>query len=282
MRILALLAGGYLVIVGFMYLGQEQMLYLPGVPGRDLVSTPEDIGLEYDSVEIMTEDGVRLHGWHVHADDPRATVLFFHGNAGNISHRLDSLRIFHELDMDVLIIDYRGYGQSEGSPSEEGLYRDAEAAWRYLTRERGVEPERIIAFGRSLGGAVAARTAAHLPVGGLILESTFTSVPDLGAKLYPWLPVRWLSRLDYDARAFVEATEVPVLVIHSVDDEIVPYEQGRVLYQTAGERGSFLEIRGDHNTGFLRSRERYMEGMERFLESLTAVESGQQPYTEGR
>jgi hypothetical protein len=165
----------------------------------------------------------------------------------------------------VLIIDYRGYGKSTGRPSERGLYRDADAALAYLLEERNLPRERIVLFGRSLGGAVAANLAAREPVGALILESVFTSIPDIGAELYPFLPVRLLVRYEYDIVKALESVRVPVLVVHSPDDEIIPYAHGRAVYEAAPEPRQFLQIEGDHNRGFIRSRSRYMAGLNQFL-----------------
>jgi uncharacterized protein len=256
-----------------MYALQSRLVHLPHVPGRALVATPADIGLNYQSVELETADGVRLHGWWVPAQQARGSVLFLHGNAGNISHRLDSLRIFNALRLNTLIIDYRGYGQSQGRPSEQGLYRDAEAAYRYLVQTAGIAPERIVLFGRSLGGAVAARTAAHYPVGALIVESGFISVPALGAELYPFLPVRHLSRLHYDTAGYLERVEAPVLIVHSEDDEIIPYRHGVALHAAGGAGAGLLTIRGDHNTGFLQAGEAYRSGLDRFLVEVLSEEA---------
>jgi uncharacterized protein len=266
LRVLGLLCVGYVGLAALMFFSQSRLVHLPGVPGRTLVATPAQIGLAYEDVSFNTEDGVTLHGWFVPAEDARATLLFFHGNAGNISHRLDSLRIFHELGLATFIFDYRGYGRSEGRPSERGLRADARAAWAHLSEDRRIEPARIIAFGRSLGGAVAACLAAERPLGAVILESSFTSVPDLGAELYPWLPVRWLARLQYDTRACVAQVDVPVLIVHSPHDDIIPFRHGEALAAAAG--AELLRIRGDHNTGFLRSADIYRGGLGRFLSSL--------------
>lgn len=263
MLITLLAAYGLLLLL--VYLLQPRLLFLPGVPGRELAATPDLIGIEYRDVELHTSDGETLHGWWLPHDRSRATVLFFHGNAGNISHRLESLEIFHELGVDVLIVDYRGYGRSSGSPSEAGLYLDAQAAWKWLTETQKVRAGEIILFGRSLGGAVAAELAARVDAAGLIVESVFTSVPDIAAQLYWWLPVRWLSRLDFDTAGNIRRTDLPVLVVHSSDDEIIPFSHGRRLHEIAGERGTLLEIRGGHNTGFLESGERYREGLVQFI-----------------
>ncbi len=261
----------YGVLVAGMYLLQEQMLFLRGTPTRRLVASPQDIGLRYESVWITTGDGVRLHGWYLPAEGERtteeapATLLFLHGNAGNISHRLDSLRIFHRLGLSVLIFDYRGYGQSEGSPSEEGLERDTRAAWEHLTTVRGVAPESIVVFGRSMGAALAAGLAAQQRPAALIVESAFTSVPDLAAQHYWWVPARSLARLRFDTREALARVRVPVLVVHSEDDEIVPFAHGEALYAAAGEPKSLLRLRGDHNGGFLLSGDDYVLGLSRFL-----------------
>ena len=269
LRLLLMLALVYGALLLLLYLFQPRLLFLPGVPGRDLVATPEHIGLEYRDIQIETADGETLHGWWLPHADPRATVLFHHGNAGNVSHRLDSLQIFHDLGLEVLIFDYRGYGQSSGSPSEQGVYEDAHSAWRWLVDEQEVDPGQIILFGRSMGGAVAANLAERVDAAGLIVESTFTSVPDIGAELYWWLPVRLLARLEFDARSAIVASDPPVLVVHSPDDEIIPFSHGQRLYQAAGERGTLLEIQGDHNTGFLTSGPLYRDGLDRFISELT-------------
>lgn len=262
---LAILGSGYLALLILTWLLQGCMIHFPA---RAMVATPAEVGLGYEEVSLTTADGEKLHAWFIPAREERAVLLFFHGNAGNISHRLESLRIFHELGLEVLIIDYRGYGRSSGRPSEEGLYRDAEAAYDYLTRERGVPPEHLLVFGRSLGAAVGAHLASQRPVGGLILESGFTSVPDLGAQHYPFLPVRLLARYRYDTQGALSKVTAPVLVIHSADDDIIPFSHGRALFDAAAEPRQFLELEGDHNTGFLRSRERYVRGLEDFLGDL--------------
>lgn len=275
MQALLLLGVGYGALVLAVFLGQSSLLYLPDLPSRELLVSPRDIGLDYEEVRPQTEDGVTLHGWYVPAREARGTLLFLHGNAGNISHRLDSLRIFNRLGLSVLIIDYRGYGLSQGSPSEAGLQRDAAAAWRHLVHTRGEAPHRIVLFGRSLGASLAAWLAAREPAGALILESAFISVPELAAELYPWLPARQLARLRHDTLAELTRARLPVLVIHSPQDEVIPYRHGLALYEAAPPPKDFLRLRGDHNGGFLLSGEDYLRGLERFLAAhLPARETG--------
>ena len=257
----------YALLALVVYLMQARMLYLPNVPGRSLDRTPTDIGADFDDVSIRTADGVTLHGWYIPGDSDRV-LLFFHGNAGNISHRLDSIRQFLALGLSVLIIDYRGYGHSEGRTTEQGIYRDAEAAWRYLLETAEIPEDRIIVFGRSMGASAAAWLARqHQPLA-LIVESSFTSVPDIAGEYYPWLPVRWLSRLRHPTKDFVREANSPVLVIHSRDDEIVSFRHGEAIYAAASEPRDLLEIRGTHNDAFLRDEQTYLAGLRAFLVGL--------------
>jgi fermentation-respiration switch protein FrsA (DUF1100 family) len=266
--IMVIAAGAYALIVLLLFLGQARLLYFPNIPSRALGPGPDSIGLAYERVDLLTEDGVRLDAWFVPAREPRGIVLFFHGNAGNISHRLDSLKIFNNLKLSTLIFDYRGYGRSQGKVSEQGTYRDAEAAWRYLTEQRGIPSAQIILFGRSLGAAVAAHLAHQQRPAGLIIESGFVSVPELAAQLYPWLPVRWLARFKYPTSKYLNMVSAPVLIVHSRDDEIIPFDQGRSLFEGAREPKQFLELKGGHNDGFLVSGRHYLSGLDRFLFSV--------------
>ena len=252
----------YAFLLSMVYFNQENLMYMPT---RELVLTPSAIGQVYEDVWLTTEDGVRLHGWFLPVDKPRATLLFLHGNAGNISHRMDSLRIFHRLGLAVLIIDYRGYGKSTGKPSEVGTYLDAQAAWEYLHLQRGIAAEEIVIFGRSLGAAIAAHLAADQTPAAVILESAFTSAADLGAELYPWLPVRHLIRFEYPTLSRVRAIQAPLLLIHSPGDEIVPYRHAERLLTAANEPKELFTLQGGHNDGFLRSQPHYQYHIDNFL-----------------
>ncbi len=267
LKLVVVIVASYALLVTAVYLMQGRMLYLPGVPGRTLTMTPTDAGLDYEDVSINTSDGITLHGWYVPGRSNRV-LLFFHGNAGNISHRLDSIRQFHELGLSVLIIDYRGYGQSGGGITEAGIYRDAEAAWLYLTQILDVADNDIVVFGRSLGASVAARLAAAERPLALIVESSFTSVPDIAQELYPWLPARWLSRLRHATRDYIREVRCPVLVIHSRDDEIIPFHHGEAIYDAAPEPRALLALNGTHNDAFIRDERVYLAGLRKFLETL--------------
>jgi len=265
MTLLLSIALAYLGLLAAVYFGQASLLYFPGIPTRELTAAPRDLGLEYENVSLTAEDGVRLHGWWIPHPRPRAVLLHLHGNAGNISHRIELIRIFHELGLAVLIFDYRGYGRSQGKPDEAGTQRDSLAAWRHLTETRHIPAQEIVLHGQSLGAALAAWLAARERPGALILESAFTSVPELAAELYPWLPARRLARFDYNTREYLGAVHCPVLVIHSPDDEIIPYAHGQRLYAAAHAPKAFLNLRGDHNTGFLLARRDYVAGLDLFL-----------------
>lgn len=260
------LAGIYVLLSVVLYLMQNRMVFLANMPGRELTATPEDAGFAYQDVSITTSKGVRLHGWFVPAKQTKATVLFLHGNAGNISHRLDSIAIFRELGLDVFIIDYRGYGQSEGKPSETGTYLDARAAWEYLVNDRQIAPDEIVIFGRSLGGAVASWLAAQVAPGAVILESSFTSAPDMAYRLYPFLPVRLLTRLKYPVKENVKSLSSPLLVVHSQQDEIIPFDMGESIFAAAPEPKQMLKLTGDHNGGFMINRDRYQAVLGEFLD----------------
>lgn len=253
---------GYSLLVAFVYLRQAKMLYFPT---RQIEASPADIGLPFDEITLRTPDGLKLSAWYIPAENAKGFLIFCHGNAGNISHRLDSIRIFHQLGLNVLIFDYRGYGRSEGEPTEKGTYLDAEAAYDFLVNTQGAAPSRIIIFGRSLGSAVAAELAVRRSAGALIIESGFTSVPDLGKKLFPHMPVRLISRFHYATIEKVGRQGLPKLFIHSPDDEIIPYAQGRKLFEVAAGPKEFLAIRGGHNEGFLISGDIYRSGLRRFI-----------------
>jgi fermentation-respiration switch protein FrsA (DUF1100 family) len=261
--LLAAMAYGILVLVVFIM--QPGLLYLADVGGREITATPADINLAYEEVHLVTADNVQLHGWYVPHPESRATVLFFHGNAGNISHRLHSISIFHQLRFSVFILDYRGYGQSEGHPTEQGTRQDANAGWQYLTQQRKLPAQQLILFGRSLGAAVAAELATRHRPAALIVESAFTSVPDIAADVYPWLPARWISRYSYNTREYLQQVTCPVLVVHSEQDDIIPFKHGQALFQVVGGVKDMLLLRGGHNEGFWLSRETYMRGLERFI-----------------
>ena len=269
LRMVWIVIGVYVGFCLLLFALQSRLLYYPT---REISATPREVGLPYEDVYFQTSDGLTLHGWFVPAENARAVLLFCHGNAGNISDRLDSIRIFHGLRLSTFIFDYRGYGRSEGRPSEEGTGLDAEAAWRHLTETRGVSERGILVFGRSLGGAVAANLAAKHEPRGLIIESAFTSVPDLAAQLYPLLPAILLCCYRYDTEQALRRVRSRTLIVHSVDDDLIPVSHGHRLREAVSFGADWLEIAGSHDSGFLTSGKKYVDGLDAFVSKVLSIE----------
>lgn len=235
-------------------------------PTARLEATGDEIGFPRQDVWLTTADGVRLHGWYFpgKASTNDHAFLLCHGNGGNISHRLEQYDALLRLGVAVLAFDYRGYGQSAGSANEAGTYRDAEAGFDWLIA-RGYPANRIIAHGESLGGGVATELATRRPAGGLVLQSTFTSVTDLGAEFFPWLPVRTLGTIQYATRSKLGRIRVPVLVMHSRADTIIPFHHGEQNFAGANEPKLFHELQGDHNETLETDQEAFRNGVQTFL-----------------
>ncbi len=260
--IIVIVVSLYVVLIIVVWFFQSRLIYFPQ---SAIAMTPDQIKLPYEVISFEASDGVKLSGWFIPAENSRGVILFCHGNAGNISHRLESILIFNRLSLDVFIFDYRGYGQSEGKPTEQGTYLDAEAAWDYLVENREADPTKIIIFGRSLGGAVASWLAKAQIPGALIVESAFTSIPDIGAEVYPFLPVRLLSRINYSTIDHIHDVTCPVLIVHSRDDELISFNHGLKIFEAANEPKDLLEISGSHNDGFLVSAGKYEIGLNLFI-----------------
>ena len=244
-RWLAWLAGGYLAIVVLMMALEDSFIFFPIGYEEDWLSA----GLEHEDAWFTAADGTKLHGWYVPHENPRATVLFAHGNAGNLSHRAGMLDILHDrVGVSVLIFDYRGYGRSEGKPNEEGVLADARAARAWLAEREKIAEEDMVLMGRSLGGAVVVDLAAEKGARALVLESTFSSMPDVAAYHYPWLPVRWVMRTRLNAAEKIPACHGPLLQSHGTADTIVPERFGRRLFEAANEPKRWGPLPGlNHN-----------------------------------
>jgi fermentation-respiration switch protein FrsA (DUF1100 family) len=259
----------------FIFLRQSKLLYYPV---REIPLTPAEGGLDYEDVLFAAADGVKLKGWYVAGKsgngsvNGRLTVLFCHGNGGNIGYYVDTINILHNMNVNCFVFDYRGYGCSEGEPTEAGTYADALAAYQWLIEQKRTEPEKIIVFGRSLGGCIAAELVNKVKAGGLWLESAFTSFDDIGSHFYPYFPVRWFTRYNYETMQYLSRVNCPVMVVHSEHDEIVPFKMGQRLYDAAPEPKRFVKIIGSHNDGFLLSNSRYTGAVGHWLESIKAVQ----------
>jgi hypothetical protein len=263
--IAATLIIAYIALALILYLSQTRFLYQPS---RQILYMPGELGLDFEIVAFESADGVQLSGWYVPSEDAELTVLFCHGNGGNMSHRLDSINIFHNLGLSCFIFDYRGYGQSRGKPTEEGTYLDAEAAYEWLKKKKKVSSANIIVFGRSLGASIAAYLAAKVEVRALIIESCFTSYVDIGKKFYPYMPIRLFAKFGYPTIDYVRRVDCPVMIIHSRDDDIIPFEFGQKLYEAVDAPSEFVEIFGGHNDGFLVSSEIYKKAWIKWLQFL--------------
>ncbi|MBA4389023.1 MAG: alpha/beta hydrolase [Verrucomicrobia bacterium] len=264
----------YVGLCLLLFFAQSKYLYYPG---RDIGQTPADAGMKFDDVVIRTEDGESIAAWYVPAASnagSAVTLLDCHGNAGSIGDRVESVRTFHGMGLNVLIFDYRGYGKSTGRTTEEGTYKDAMAAWKYLVEQRGASTNRIVLFGRSLGGAVASWLAVQVRPRVLVIESSFSSVRDMAARIYPYLPVRLLCRFNYDNVDNVGKVRCAVLVAHSTEDDMIPYEHGRRIFAAANEPKLFVEMRGGHNAGGLDIHPDYQAALLRFIEQHAGPVAG--------
>lgn len=272
-EIIAVLLIAYAILALTLFFMQPKFLYKPL---KDITYTPEEMGLDFENLFFQTPDGLKINGWFVPASNAEFTILFCHGNGGNIAHRLDSINVFHNLGLNCLIFDYRGYGNSNGNPSEEGTYYDAKAAYKWLTEKKNISPDNIIIFGRSLGGAIAAQLAMTVGAKALVIESSFTSYANIGKKFYPYMPVHWFAKFNYPTLDYVKQVNCPVLIIHSRNDEIIPFEFGRQLFEAANEPKEFIELSGSHNDGFLASSEVYKKGWVKWLKFLKKYQSQHQ------
>jgi pimeloyl-ACP methyl ester carboxylesterase len=238
-----IIAASYLGLCVLLFFIQKKMIYMPD---QDMWITPAEVGLEYEDVFIAS-GLANLHAWYIPCRQARGTVLICHGNAGNICGRLDPALMYHQLGLNVLLFDYRGYGRSTGSPDEQGLYEDVSAVWQYLVSERNESSGRIIVVGRSLGGGPASWIASHYKPAGVVLESTFSSAVDVAKGLYPYLPVGLIQTQRFNNESRINKIEAPVLFVHGQDDEVIPYKYGVKLYEARDGNKFRVDIEGGHN-----------------------------------
>lgn len=245
-------------------------------PSPAIESTPRQTGLEFEDIFFTTRDGVQLNGWFVPHPDARSTLIWFHGNAGNISHRVENIKLLHDLvKVNIFIFDYRGYGRSDGRPSEEGTYLDGEAALELIRKKIGTDAEtKIILFGRSLGAAIAAEMATRFASQGLILESPFISIAEMARAMFPLLPIGSFLQTNYDVREKIKKLKVPLLVLHGERDEIVPFEHGKAVFDAAPEPKKFFAIPGAaHNDTYAIGGATYFRELKQFID-VTGPDSG--------
>ena len=251
---------------GLLLLFERRFIYFPK-RGHDV--TPSALGLPYEDAWLVAEDGVRIHGWYLPVRDARWVTLVSHGNAGNISHRLDrALLLQGRVRSSVFLYDYRGYGASEGSPDEAGTYRDARAAYRYLVERKHVRPDELVLFGESLGSAVALELALERPAAALVLEAPFTSVPDV-ARTTLLAPLAPFVRTRYDNLARIPRLRMPLLVMQGDRDEVIPPALGRRLFDAAPPPKRYYAIPGaGHNDTYVVGGDAYWKALSDFLDSV--------------
>lgn len=247
----------------------------------DQLNTPDDLGMAYENVWFAAADGVKLHGWYVPAESQGPLVVFFHGNAANITHRVVNLKYLNSLGLPVFIFDYRGYGASQGRPfREQDLYRDAQGALAWL-HEKGWDPEQMLYYGRSMGAAVALQMALEKPPSALVLECSFTSLRDMARETTPVsfsLIGRWAIGNQFDNLAKIPRLQRPLLVIHGDKDQVVPWSMGKKLYETAPEPKTFFSVPGaGHSDSYLIGGAAYLVTWRRFLQQVGSDQLAHRP-----
>lgn len=244
----------YIIVCVLGYFAQPFVTYFPS---RKIFSTPQTLGLEYEQLNLTTSDGVRISGWFVPAKDAQFTVLYCHGNGGNLSYYLENAAFLNRLNLNCLLFDYRGYGESEGKPTEKGTYLDAEAAINYLVNEKHIAQSKIIIYGWSLGAAVATHLATKVNCAGLAIDGAFTSYTDIARKHFFFLPVKLFAKYNYRTIDYIKDINCPVMISHSRDDETASFKFGKKLFEEAKEPKRFFETAGSHNEAFIQSEDIY-------------------------
>ncbi|HTW24760.1 MAG TPA: alpha/beta hydrolase [Candidatus Baltobacteraceae bacterium] len=277
MRLVLTIVVAYVVALFVIRIFESHFIFFPNDPGR-LEGDWKPRDLQIQNVWLKASDGVKLHAWWIGADDAVFTFLAFHGNAGNIADRADIYRFLHRLPANILAVEYRGYGRSEGTPTEAGLYRDAEAGYAYLTNEKAIDPRTIVSYGQSLGTAVAAHLAANRPVGAVVLEAPFPSARVLAAKLFWFLPgVNVLVWRQFDTERGLASIEAPLLVVHCTQDPVIPPEMGERVFASASEPKSIFRVNGYcHEEASIISPEKYQVQLRDFLKQVDSRHESRQ------
>lgn len=261
--LILLITGMSMIVVNFESFLERFFIFYPL---KNIEYTPKDMGLNYIDAYFKTDDGLLLNGWLTISGKENPNLLWCHGNAGNISHRVENIKLLHDEGINVFIFDYRGYGKSQGRPSEAGVYSDAMAAFNYLYSRNDIDRNKIIIFGRSLGASVAIDLVLRIKARGLILESAFTSVKDMGRLHYPYIPLRRVVSHKFDSLSKISKINIPVLFIHGDRDDIVPVEMGKKLFTAANEPKDFYIIEGaGHNDTYIIGGKRYFEKIKQFI-----------------
>jgi fermentation-respiration switch protein FrsA (DUF1100 family) len=277
-RATAVVAGfcavGYGSAVAYLKLNEHGLIYIPAE--RRVPAPPAELALNERRVTYASTDGVTLSAWIVPAREDRRTgrwLLICHGNYGNIGFggRPDYYARMRDLGLEVFAFDYRGFGESTGTPDEQGLYDDAAASYRYLTESLGVPAERIVIFGHSLGTGVAIELASRVKAGGLIVEAPYTSIVDVGQELYPLMPVSVIATQRFPSIDRIGSLRMPKLFLHSPEDDVIPYAHGERLFEAALEPKAFVAVRGGHDYAYRLDADRYFGAVVEFLRGVASA-----------
>jgi fermentation-respiration switch protein FrsA (DUF1100 family) len=262
MKILIIVVLGTAVLKALFIILEQKSLYHPY---KEIPGTPRNLGIDYEDVNFKTSDGQTLNGWFIPVKSTEVTVLYCHGNAGNIYHRLHKVKFFHEMGVNFFIFDYRGYGKSTGSPSEKGLDKDAQAAYDYLASRSDVDKRKIVVYGKSLGGPVAAGLCNSRQACALILEGSFATVAQRAQQIYPFLPMKLLISQKYDTVFKVKNLRIPKLIAHGRQDEVIRFRHGEILFSAAAEPKQFLPFNGGHNDDVYVTSPAYKDDLSKFF-----------------
>lgn len=264
-KMLVYIASAYVIVCILFFIFQGQFIFFPNT---GFTQTPASERWDFEEITVEVDGGV-THGWFVPTDQPRiGTILFSHGNAENIGDQIETIRPFRLLGFDTLVYDYAGYGQSTGRPTEKRVYDDIRGMYSWLTKVKGVSPKEIVLCGRSVGGGPTAQLATEVECAAVILESTFRSIAAMAAEVMPWIPRGPLVRYRFDNERKVKEINIPLLIVHSPKDSIIPFAHGQTLFEVANEPKQFLEVGGDHLEGHWITYETYKNGLAAFFTTV--------------
>ena len=272
--LLLAVAAGMLIVVVFLRVVENGLIYFPprypvGFP------PPQSLQDEVEDVWLLTADGVKINAFYHHNPSAKQVLLWFHGNAENIGYGLPQLRALATIGVNILAVDYRGYGKSEGKPDEKGVYQDADAAYEYLIQQRHFQPEDIFIYGHSLGGAVAVNLASRRPCGGLIIQSSFTNARAMARRMLmiPLIEYAVISR--FDSLQSIRHVHAPILIVHGTRDEVVPFKMGQLLFAAAPEPKRFYPIENaGHNDVMEIGGRSYLASLKQFIAGSTFETQG--------
>lgn len=260
--VLVTLAAFVIISKILIFIGEEKNLYQPD---KEIDLTPQSIGFAYEDLFFTTKDGQSLNGWFVPARNAKITILFCPGRGGDLSDRLAKIKFFNEMGLNIFVFDYRGYGRSSGKPSEQGLYKDARAAYDFLISRSDIDKTKIVAYGKSLGGPVAADLCLHRKLAALIIEAGFPSLKVYVGDIGGFLPTEWLVSEKFNTISRVQKIHIPKLFVHGMDDEIIDFSEGRIVFNKAVLPKEFIAFDGHHDDSLFTVSDAYKDKLNKFF-----------------